>query len=606
MAQSYTFTMLDTTGIQPYIFGSNRMRENVGASALVEQAIRVWPLEVIQNDLHLKSNIQDTSGLDDDLSHKLHIERDELDAEVILRGGGNVMILFANSQHAHRFANAYSRRLLLNAPGLQTAIAHIPVEWDDSEKSLRKAISSVGGTLAEKKANRSHSMPLLGLGVTAICESTGLPATNIDPLLDPLQSKVEHSKQRYRAINASIWAKVEKTHLDLSRDRLKEMIPAFEHDGFQFWYNPELDETSGDDDEGRYLAVVHADGNNMGKRFQQVLDETNANAPTNDRAAIQEMRLLSELVNAAGKDALAIVGGALVKAWFSVEEGGEGTTVPLKRQKKLAGEIELSYWKNGKIVDAEVEDSQPIMPFRPLVYGGDDVTFICDGRLGLSLAVIYLNAFEEATKQKINSDHYRSVREILPEELREFKACAGIATVKLHYPFARAYELAEDLCQNAKDFVKTDLNVTASALDWHIAQSGLSGSINTIREREYSVPAGILTQRPLLLDDKVASAHSKENARWRDWSKFKSVMQEFSDKNGDWFERYNKIVQLREALRQGPAAVESFCTIYKIKDRKLPLLDAGEASLQSTGWSADRRCGYFDAIEALKFFIDLE
>jgi hypothetical protein len=26
-----TVTVLDTTGIQPYIFGSNRLRENIGA-----------------------------------------------------------------------------------------------------------------------------------------------------------------------------------------------------------------------------------------------------------------------------------------------------------------------------------------------------------------------------------------------------------------------------------------------------------------------------------------------------------------------------------------------------------------------------------------------
>jgi hypothetical protein len=38
-------------------------------------------------------------------------------------------------------------------------------------------------------------------------------------------------------------------------------------------------------------------------------------------------------------------------------------------------EISLKLSNEGKIC----------LPFRPLVYGGDDVTFVCDGRLGLVL-----------------------------------------------------------------------------------------------------------------------------------------------------------------------------------------------------------------------------
>lgn len=34
----YHLVIVDTTGIQSYIFGSNRLRENVGASFLVHQA----------------------------------------------------------------------------------------------------------------------------------------------------------------------------------------------------------------------------------------------------------------------------------------------------------------------------------------------------------------------------------------------------------------------------------------------------------------------------------------------------------------------------------------------------------------------------------------
>ena len=45
--RNFTVTVLDTTGIQPYIFGSNRLRENIGASYLVSQATDNWAREAL-------------------------------------------------------------------------------------------------------------------------------------------------------------------------------------------------------------------------------------------------------------------------------------------------------------------------------------------------------------------------------------------------------------------------------------------------------------------------------------------------------------------------------------------------------------------------------
>ena len=124
------------------------------------------------------------------------------------------------------------------------------------------------------------------------------------------------------------------------------------------------------------------------------------------------MRELSQSVNDAGINALKTVIRAIDD---SIEEGlfiGKFGTFDLKPIKQGKGKYYL--------------------PFRPLVYGGDDVTFVCDGRLGLELAAIYLQAFEKE---------------------KDFTACAGICVVKTHYPFARAYQLSEELCRKAKKFI---------------------------------------------------------------------------------------------------------------------------------------------------------
>jgi len=45
---TYTLTFLDTVGIQNYVFGSNVLRENIGASELVRRATRLWPFEEVR------------------------------------------------------------------------------------------------------------------------------------------------------------------------------------------------------------------------------------------------------------------------------------------------------------------------------------------------------------------------------------------------------------------------------------------------------------------------------------------------------------------------------------------------------------------------------
>ena len=85
---------------------------------------------------------------------------------------------------------------------------------------------------------------------------------------------------------------------------------------------------------------------------------------------------------------------------------------------------------------------------------------------------------------------------------------------------------------------------------------------------------------------------------WRTWPNFLNVLQSFDTQ---WENHRNKVLALREALREGPEAVERFLTAM---GQKLPVLDASKSTLQATGWF-DETCGYFDPIEALDFYVPL-
>jgi hypothetical protein len=65
----------------------------------------------------------------------------------------------------------------------------------------------------------------------------------------------------------------------------------------------------------------------------------------------------------------------------------------------------------------------------------------------------------------------------------------------------------------------------------------------------------------------------------------------------------NKVMALREELRQGRKETENFLQLYQLG--KLPQLSANNTRLSKQGWTIDvcgDVCGYFDAIESMEFY----
>jgi hypothetical protein len=318
----------------------------------------------------------------------------------------------------------------------------------------------------------------------------------------------------------------------------------------------QLDHIGRTEHESSYIAIVHADGNNMGKRFQEYGREAK-----NDREYIDRMRDFSAKVDEAGKTALKNVLKKLMNAIDS-----ETNT--------LYGEF-----NKFELFKPYQNSSKYCLPFRPLVYGGDDVTFICDGRLGIELGVAYLKEFEKQSDK-------------MPDG-QKLTACAGVCLVKTHYPFARAYELSEALCKSGKKLLRTTEH-EGSAIDWHIANTGLFGSLSKIREREYCVESGKLNMRPLLIEDP---------RNWQTWNAFSPILQAFN--HDEWRGKRNKIMALREVLCKGPQKTSQFLCNYR--QGNLPKFHSNSGNenyLASKGWVSGI-CGYFDAIEAMDFYMGL-
>lgn len=558
-AKRVTATVLDTTGVQPYIFGSNRLRENIGASYLAAQATHAWVNEALK-DLKVPIRPLPCDGpVETPVAER--IETGDVQAEAIYAGGGNTVLLFATPELAQAFTGKLTARVLHEAPGLNLVAAHQEFVWDETPR-LHKVVSALMRDEIDRiKRERMPSAPLLGLGVTAACGSTGLPA-------------VATSDQFYKDIDDEPYpiSREVAAKLKVFGDANEKLARALGADTALLPYD--LDNLGRSEGTSSYVAVVHADGNSIGTRFI----DAGERPYSSNRAYIDDILRLSHGVHMTSITAL----GALYKELRAqIEEEGKAAYFAIEQGGRRVRQFQL-----GQRRDREGKVRGWYLPFRPLVYGGDDLTFVCDGRIGLGLAARYLALFERRWLDEGSS----------------FTACAGIAVVKSHYPFARSYALSERLCGGAKRWMrgeKEEEEESFSALDWHIASSGPTSDLAELRAREYRVPSGELQLRPVRLRD--------QGGEWRTWPAVRGVVRAFVEEEA-WRGKRNKVIALREALRQGGSKTEQFLSAYELLPSGLPAfavagLGTGADTLRQKGWFGGV-CGYFDAIEAMEFLLD--
>ena len=507
--------LIETAGTQRFVFGSNDLRENLGASELVRLATGEWACKIL-NELVPKNNLApDTWEI---LSEK-HIEDGQIEAELIFSGGGSLAVLFTNeidNDKAQQFIYQISQKVLLDAPGLVLRAAL--VDFDFEEESLSEANNQVHRQIQESKPG--HSGPLLGLGVTAADTSTGWPTIGTTNQGEPA------SAQRLAKLEAG----------EQATSRLRKTLAVVTDAGYEF--TDQLDQLGGKPGDENYIAVVHIDGNGMAVRrstFEGMYAGAGVKA---NRRYLEAIRQFSSRLTESASTSL----------------------------------VESIASMMAMVPRPEVKS---IFPIRPIVFGGDDITLVCDGSYGVRLAVGYLQAF---------------IQKELPDGESGY-ATAGVAIVKTHYPFERAYRLSEQLRNSSKERVVEVLNnKKGTAVDWHIASGGLLGGLKEIRKREYMVPPGNLTARPLMVSNK--------DEQFRDWDTFVELWQDFS--RNDWRESRNKRAALRSVLREGPIAVEQFRHAYARDGSPLQLHTPGEIGTGENGWIGDQ-CVHYDALEALEF-----
>lgn len=520
---AFVMTLLDTTGIQSYIFRSNILKHIMGASGLVHLATHDWADQVLRSKTIGSSNVRQDGSLDTNQ----HIEDGVLDAELVYRGGGNVLILFKNKDLAKSFTTCLTERLLREAPGLEVVVVHEEIPEDifgAGAVNLKQHLQNLFQSANQKKKNRKFNVGMPGLGVTAACPYTQKPVT------DRLQDEF---------VSAEIFCKEQAGYQYAKEYFDKEYQKARGKYDFVLQFNQFSAENK-----GSYMAVVHADGTGMGQRILDLLDSTKFSTA---RAKLDALRAFSDSIKITVREVMS----ALIE--------------------KLADKAQK------RIIPLAAES----LPFRPIVVDGDDITFVCDGKIGLTASAILLKEF---------SKHGLS-------DGRGVISCrVGTAVMKSHFPFSRAYQLAEELNQSARDFAKANIadnGLPSMAMDWYIATSGEISSLVDLKQK-HSFHNNVdgdfsLFMRPVLLSS---------TSTWRTWENFENLVNTFTN-DPTWSAIHSKLRGLRDVIKEGSNAVQKYCT-----EQCLPALPSVQQGGQQIDQIiADQHTVHYDALEAEDFII---
>ncbi len=514
MANQVSAVLLDTVSIQRYIFSTNNLKENIGASYLVEDIY----------ESNLKKIINALFSFNDEgyyeawkkYPEKITILSNSIPFEIGYIGGGNALLFFKDEALAKEFIKKWSMRLLIHCPGLIPACALDRINFNDFSNSLKRLFKK----LAKNKLSFAPETVIRRHGITAECPRTGYSAVIWGEKLPPEEQNYISSVS-----NAKIRAEQE------ANKKLQEILKECKLDS-RYTFTNKLDELGQSKGEESYIAIVHIDGNDMGKRFLSVDD-------------LVSIRKLSLSVKEATINSFI----ALLKRIDENIEKIEKEGISLKNEK----------------ID---KTNKTILPLRPIIIGGDDITFVSEGRLGLWLAKVFLEEFE---KQEVS-------------DKKPLTACAGVAITKTKYPFYRGYKLSEDLTRSAKD-ARKKANDSGSWIDFHIAYGGFSGELKDIRESHYKTQENTyLVLRPYKITDfdellkGVAELKKKQDGK-------------------DIYPR-SKIMELRQILYLGEGEQRLFIEELKARRLKLPPykdFNGSEIVLNS-------KTPYFDMIELMEFY----
>lgn len=497
LKQKPVLAMYDIRGIQSYIFNSNRIRDIIGASELVEN--------IIWNGLN---EICSSQGWDRD-RYLLDWEKDEniaflnderVQMQVLFIGGGNAYVLFRTGELCEHVNRALAKYVLEHTYSLNLAVAVVE-KTEDYSMDYR----NINQEIRKIKAVMPQVRPMGAFPFMPVDSATGYPLASYDYSAEEYISTESALKREY-------W---KKNKVEDPSKILDNMVTQ-----------------KGDNS---MLAVVHIDGNGMGSRIKEIMQDQKSYAE-----AVPTMRKISYNLKYEFLDCYQQM----------CEKIDENIAQRVKPDSK------------GKL-------------YRKIIVAGDDITFVCNAKVALYAVKEFLNAVSEKVM-------YWDDRLSASENQRRYamSACAGVAFLNSHFPFSDAYEVAESCCSTAKGIAKmAECRADGKAdgmignyVDFQICQHIKAADLGSYRKKQYLMLDGeCMTYRPYYVCCKAYDGIFDLNERIENKER---EIEQILFHNLQIFQRegigQSKYKKLRNAFSYGRDEVDKEIVFLKSREVRLP------------------------------------
>lgn len=426
--------LFECKGIQRYIFGAGRLRQVIGASDLIAGIARSDGKDVLK-----------------DVFNAVDLEKPSMS-----RRAGAAFCAHADRETLARFRRLW--RIVAGAlfPGLEFSDIEPAATAGTDLGAARDAYSR----LTAVRENSAAFLPPTGHPFVATNPRTGLLA-----VARPRQDK----NAFLDAVGAAAHARGEALADGKAADRLSaDFLPEAKEADTQYRFprhfepadasarNPAFPFPGRD----RRIGVIHADLSGLGQVFQSLMGSAEISQDIFEVAT------------------------AIEKA---IVEAARMTCRTVLLPCSIDPSVETDRF--GRLLGRDCKDAQKhsmrIVPARPVLLGGDDVTIIVRADIAIAFAEHFLREVEVQTEAAFEALRERFCK--LPTRL---SACAGIAIVSAGHPFTVAERLAVGLCDSAKTQAKSGTEAPyPSYLDFAVVTSTIDESLASWRGREQTIVA---------------------------------------------------------------------------------------------------------------------
>ncbi|WP_217533693.1 Cas10/Cmr2 second palm domain-containing protein [Vibrio metschnikovii] len=425
--------LFEAKSIQSYLFQSGKLKDVISASERLDRLIDNHPSSVL-------ANVIAQCQLETDLLTPHTKQHDHQISFVRCKGGA----FYAWSQSKDplvQLRGTWTLTVQQLFPGLTFCDALC------ENTSLQQALQQGHAALAAARNLPSPHYPLstapcvasprTGLAavpISAVARREIAPQANEGEQQIDLDTELHRQCYRFLGLRESLLLKKFSSNIDLPASL------QFPLDSNNF-YNAQTEQA--DETDLRDLALIHIDGNGLGKQLRAL---RKALENQSDNVFYTAFRQFSD---------------ALAKA--TELAAAEATQWLYQTQLKQQENTPVTY-----------------LAMRPLVLGGDDITLLCRADLALGYAKYFYRAFQTYSAEQLKGLHTRYLKgsaDLLPY----LTASGGILYHKANHPFMLCHHLVEGLCSEAKTVTKDTPSALPAALSFYRISKALAEDIRVLR-----------------------------------------------------------------------------------------------------------------------------